>query len=48
LHVFRDPTVDAAQAFGTYYRSRQSLDASVSVSPLAAPSGTIAVASLLP
>jgi len=48
LHVFRDPTLDAAQAFGAFYRSRQSLDASATVSPLAAPSASIAVSSLLP
>jgi Uma2 family endonuclease len=48
LHVFRDPAINAAQAFGAYYRSRQSLDVTASVSPLAAPQGAIAVGSLLP
>jgi Uma2 family endonuclease len=48
LHVFRDPAVDAAQAFGAAYRSRQSLDAAANISPLAAPQSAVAVSSLLP
>ncbi len=48
LHVFRDPTIDAAKPFGAYYRSHQSLDAAATVSALAAPTNSIAVNSLLP
>ncbi len=48
LHVFRDPTIDAAKPFGAYYRSHQSLDAAATISALAAPTNSIAVNSLLP
>lgn len=48
LHLFRDPTVDAAQTFGAYYRSRQVFDASATVNALAAPANPIAVSNLLP
>jgi Uma2 family endonuclease len=48
LHIFRDPTVDAAQAFGTFYRSRQSLAAAASASPLAVEHQTNAVRARLP
>lgn len=48
LHLFRDPALDAAPAFGAMYRTRQSLDASAKISPLAAPAADILVASLLP
>lgn len=48
LHVFRDPTIDAAQPFGAYYRSRQVLDASATISAMTAPTSPIAVSNLLP
>ena len=48
LIVFRDPVADASQPHGAVYRQRQSLDASASVSPLAASRSSIAISSLLP
>lgn len=48
LIVFRNPVVDAASATGFRYSSTQTLDASATISPLAAPQATIRVADLLP
>ena len=48
LIVFRDPAREAVQLYGAAYRSRTVLDASSSVSPLAAPEASILVGDLLP
>jgi Uma2 family endonuclease len=48
LHVFRDPQPLPAGLGATAYRTRDVLGPNDSVSPLAAPSGTIRVADLLP
>jgi Uma2 family endonuclease len=48
LHVFRDPAPLPAGLGATTYRSLQVFDAGGSVSPLAAPNATVAVADLLP
>jgi Uma2 family endonuclease len=48
LHVFRDPTIDAAQPFGAYYHSRQSLDVGATTNALSMPNGAIKVSDLMP
>lgn len=48
LEVYRQPTPDAAAAFGWRYGSRQTLGPEASVAPLAAPAARVAVADLLP
>lgn len=48
LEVYRQPTPDAAAAFGWRYGSRQNLGPEASVAPLAAPAARVAVADLLP
>ncbi len=48
LEVYREPTADPAAPFGWRYARREVLDASASVSPLAAPGSSIPVAKLLP
>ncbi len=48
LEVYRDPAVDAAQAFGFSYSSRTILDPGDVAAPLAAPNACVAVADLLP
>jgi Uma2 family endonuclease len=48
LHVFRDPAPLPAGLAATNYRSRTDIEATGTVSPLAAPSAVIAVADLLP
>src|SRR5262249_8990442 len=48
LIVLRDPRPDPARTHGTVYSSIQSLASGNSVSPLAAPHASIAVADLLP
>lgn len=48
LIVFRDPAPDGAQVFGAAYRSKTTLDTSKTISPLAATTGQLCVAELLP
>ena len=48
LEVHRVPTADAAQPFGFGYSSRTILDPGDAIAPLAAPTGRVAVADLLP
>jgi Uma2 family endonuclease len=48
LIVFRDPRTDPIEPYGAAYRSRQVLNASATVSPLAPPARVVAVSSLLP
>ena len=48
LEVYREPGPDASALYGWAYRSRQDLSAEEHVSPLAAPTERIAVATLLP
>jgi Uma2 family endonuclease len=48
LIVFRDPARDVVQMYGAAYRSRDTYDASIAVSPLAAPQTQIRVGDLLP
>jgi Uma2 family endonuclease len=48
LEVYRQPTPDAAAAFGWRYASGQTLGPEASLAPLAAPAARVAVADLLP
>jgi Uma2 family endonuclease len=48
LEVYRQPTSDAAAAFGWRYVSRQTLGPGSAVTPLAAPAARVSVAELLP
>jgi Uma2 family endonuclease len=48
VEVYREPILDATAAFGWRYRSMTEHGPVESVSPLAVPAGTIAVADLLP
>ena len=48
LHIYRDPVVDGASPRGFSFRTRNLFGPSDSISPLALPSATIAVADLLP
>lgn len=48
LEVYRQPTPDAAAAFGWRYGSRHTLGSEASVAPLGAPAARVAVAELLP
>jgi len=48
LHIFRDPVALPAGLGATAYGTHITLDATFTVSPLAAPSAIIAVADLLP
>ena len=48
LEVYRDPVPDADAPFGWSYARREVVDASGRVSPLAAPSASVAVSDLLP
>lgn len=48
LHVFRDPQPLPAGLGATAYRTHTTLDATATVAPLAAPSGIIRVADMLP
>ena len=48
LEVYREPVADASAAFGLRYARREVLGSYESVTPLAAPSGPIGVADLLP
>jgi Uma2 family endonuclease len=48
LEVYREPSPDAAAPFGWRYACREVFDASVRVTPLAAPGSSVAVAQLLP
>jgi hypothetical protein len=48
LEVRRDPIADASEAFGYRYALLAILTPGQSVSPLALPTGTVAVADLLP
>ncbi len=48
LEVYREPAADPLAAFGWRYARREVLDPGASVTPLAAPSASIAVADLLP
>ncbi len=48
LEFYRDPIADSTQLFGFRYGSRTILDPPDTVSPLAAPQASIAVADLLP
>jgi Uma2 family endonuclease len=48
LEVYRQPTPDAAAAFGWRYGSRHTLGPEASVAPLGAPAARVAVAELLP
>jgi Uma2 family endonuclease len=48
LEVYRDPVPDPAAPFGWSYARREVVDASGRVSPLAAPSASVAVSDLLP
>jgi Uma2 family endonuclease len=48
LEVYREPSPDAAAPFGWRYARREVFDASVRVTPLAAPGSSVAVAQLLP
>ncbi|MCE9530974.1 MAG: Uma2 family endonuclease [Planctomycetes bacterium] len=46
LIVFRDPIADSTRASGHRYATIQTLDASATIAPLAAPQGTIRIADL--
>ncbi len=48
LEISREPAPDSAAPFGWRYARREVFDASARVSPLAAPSSSIAVSQLLP
>ncbi|HEV8438009.1 MAG TPA: Uma2 family endonuclease [Methylomirabilota bacterium] len=48
VEVYREPVVDASAAFGWRYGSSVTFGPDRTVTPLAAPSATIAVADLLP
>jgi Uma2 family endonuclease len=48
LEVYRQPSVDAAAAFGWRYASWQTLGPQSSIVPLAAPNASVRVADLLP
>lgn len=48
LHIFRDPVAEPAGRGPNAYRSHQTLAASESASPLAAPTATVKVEELLP
>jgi Uma2 family endonuclease len=48
LEVYREPGHDASALYGWAYRSRQDLAAGEQMTPLAAPTARIAVATLLP
>lgn len=48
LEVYRDPVADPSQPFGFRYGSRTILDPTDTVTPLAAPGASMAVADLLP
>lgn len=48
LFVFRNPVADSTSATGFRYASIQTLDASATVSPLAAPQAMVRVSELLP
>ncbi len=48
VHVFRDPVADPDEPFGFRYQTQMILATTDSISRLAAPNATIAVANLLP
>lgn len=48
LHVFRDPAQFPAGLGATAYRTHDVIEATGTVSPLAAPNATVTVAELLP
>jgi Uma2 family endonuclease len=48
VEVYRDPVADPSAPFGYRYASRTILDPGDTVSPLALPTATVAVADLLP
>jgi Uma2 family endonuclease len=48
LLVFRDPAIDASSETGFRYAAKQALDATATISPIAAPSAAVRVADLLP
>jgi Uma2 family endonuclease len=48
VEVYRDPMPDAKELYGHRYASRTDVQVGGSVSPLAAPTGSVAVADLMP
>jgi Uma2 family endonuclease len=48
LEVYREPTVESSAPFGWRYASKQVLDASSAIAPLAAPDAPVRISDLLP